>query len=190
MKKGKIFAFVLLLGVFILSTEAFALPVGQHVGFYDFEIPGTPVNWTWTHTLDNNEFIPHLEDNEPLIIKHALLLLSLNFTPDINSMGKYIFNASVDLDGSLLGNINYSSWCEPSVYDWHWWKSITGPVVLNENGILNMQINVTKGTLNYVHNSFITGSAHVGPEPISMALLGAGLAGLPIAVRFRRLLRK
>jgi hypothetical protein len=192
MKKGKIFAFVLLLGVFILSTEAFALPVGQHVGFYDFEIPGTPVNWTWTHTLDNNEFIPHLEDNEPLIIKHALLLLSLNFTPDMNSKGKYVFNASVNLDDSLLGNINYSSWSEHWVYNLIWGTSITDPVILEKIADKSATITIASniGTLNYVQHSVLLGSGVVGPEPISMALVGAGLAGLPIAVRFRRLLRK
>jgi hypothetical protein len=198
MKKVKIFVFVLLLGVLIITTDALALVPGDPFWFYDVELPGNVElpgkTKSWTHDFydpENNDlFLPSLSGLEPnLIIDHALLILSLNFTP-IEYMNKYVFKASVELEGNLLGNINYSSWCEPSVYDWHWWKSITGPVVLNENGILNMQINVTKGTLNYVHNSFITGSAHVGPEPISMALLGAGLAGLPIAVRFRRLLRK
>jgi hypothetical protein len=190
MKKGTFFVFVLLLGVFILSTNVFALPVGQHVGFYDVEFPGA-IN-SWTHSLSNYDFIPNLEDNDSLIIEHALLLLSLNFTPDMNSKGKYIFNASVNLEGSLLGNINYSSWSEHSVYNWLWGTSITDPGILAEIADKSATITIASniGTLNYVQNSVLLGNGTVGPEPISMALVGAGLAGLPIAVRFRRLLRK
>jgi hypothetical protein len=190
MIKGKIFVFVLLFGILILTTDAFALEVGDHFWFYDVELPGATTSWNHDfYDVDNNDFFyPSLDGSEPnLIIERALLLLSLNFTPDTN--GK--FKASVMLEDNLLGNINYSSWYGYSNYDWHWSKKITGPIVLNENGLVNMQINVLKGTLNYVHHSVLLGSGSVvGPEPISMALVGAGLVGLPIAVRFRRLLRK
>jgi hypothetical protein len=189
MKKGKIFVFVLLFGVLILSTNAFALPVGQHVGFYDFELlPGQPGDWSWTQSLTKYNFIPHLDGNEPnLIIDHALLLLSLNFTPCA-----HVFTAYVKLGTESLGTIDYH-FSNNLVKNVLWFTSITNSVISKENGIYKLaelQINVTKGTLNCIHNSVILGCAHVGPEPISMALLGAGLAGLPIAVRFRRLLRK
>ena len=191
MKRGKIFVFVLLLGILILSTDAFALPVGQHVGFYDVEIPGKtvyPVYSTWTHSLTKNNFIQNLDGDEPnLIIDHALLLLSLNFTPIC-----HVFTANVKLGGESLGIINYH-FSNNLIKNRLWGTSITNSVILNENGIYKLasiEIDVTKGTLNYVHHSVLLGSAHVGPEPISMALVGAGLAGLPIAVRFRRLLRK
>ena len=189
MKKGKIFVFVLLLGILVLSTNAFALPVGQHFGFFDVMLPGATNNWT--HSLNNFNFIPHLEDNEPLIIEHALLLLSLNFEP-IKDMGKYIFKASVDLEGSLLGNINYSSRRKHWVYNLIWGTSITDSFILDKIADKSATITITQniGTVKYVQHSVLLGSARVAPEPISMALVGAGLVGLPIAVRFRRLLRK
>jgi hypothetical protein len=189
MKKGKIFVFVLLFGILIMSANAFALPVGQHVGFYDFEIlPGQPDNWSWTHSLTKYNFIPYLDGDEPnLIIDHALLLLSLNFTPC-----DHVFKAYLKLGDESLGTIYYH-FSNNLVKDLLWFTSITNSVISNENGIYELakiEIDVKKGTLNCIHNSVIVGSAHVGPEPISMALVGAGLAGLPIAVRFRRLLRK
>lgn len=185
MKKGKVFVYILLLGILVLTTDAFALPVGQHFGFYDLVVlPGTN---PWTHNLDNDVFIPNLDDNEPLIIEHALLLLSLNFKPSI--IGK--FKASVELDGESLGIINYN-FNNNLVRNRRWWKSITNPDILDliADRPAEIRINVLKGTLNYVRHSVLLGSGVVGPEPISMALVGAGLVGLPIAVRFRRLLRK
>jgi len=189
MIRRKIYVFVLLLGVLILTTNVFALPVGQHVGFFDLEFPGSTNSWT--HSLTKYNFIPNLDDNEPLIIKHALLLLSLNFEP-IKDMGKYIFNASVDLEGSLLGDINYSSRRKHWVYNLIWGTSITDSFILDKIANKSATITITQniGTVKYVQHSVLLGSARVAPEPISMALVGAGLVGLPIAVRFRRLLRK
>ena len=192
MKKGKIYVFVLLLGILILSTDALALPVGTHFGFYDnVVLPGTN---PWKHSLENDDFIPELDGPEPLIIEHAWLLLSLNIKPEYNpTKHKYVFNASIELDGYTLGNFNYSSRYKYWNMNRIWWTSIINTNILNSIGIdreANIFINVSKGTLKYVHNSKLFGHGVVGPEPISMALVGAGLAGLPIAVRFRRLLRK
>jgi hypothetical protein len=193
MKKGKIFVFVLLLGILILTTDALALPVGQHFGFYDVVFPSHPED-TWSHYLNNYNFIPHLNDTEPnLIIEHAWMLISLNFKPLYNpAIHQFVFNASVELDGNNLGNIIYTSWHKYSVYDWHWWKSITNQTILTAIATRSpeIHINTLTGKFKSVNYSLLGGSGHVGPEPISMALVGAGLVGLPIAVRFRRLLRK
>ena len=192
MIRRNVFVFILLLGILVLTTDALALTVGQHFGFYDFMLPGTTN--PWEHSLDNNEFIPHLLGNEPLIIEHALLMLSLNFSPRyIPTLDKYVFRSAVKLDGKCLGKIGYLSNFNYSSKNWFWWNSITNPVILDDIGIdrlASIEIKVSKGTLNYVSHSVLLGSGHVGPEPISMALVGAGLVGLPIAVRFRRLLRK
>jgi hypothetical protein len=185
MMRRKIFVFVLLLGILVLTTDVLALEPGDHFGFYDkVVLPGAN---TWEHSLDNDVFIPDLNDNEPLIIEHALLLLSLNFNP--NTIGR--FKACVKLDGESLGIIDYH-FSNNFVKNRLWWKSITNPDVLDliADRPAEIKINVLKGTLNYVRHSVLLGSGVVAPEPISMALVGAGLAGLPIAVRFRRLLRK
>ena len=185
MRRRNVFVFILLLGILVLTTDALALIPEQHFGFYDFMLPGTAN--PWTHSLDNDEFIPHLQGNEPLIIEHALLILSLNFNP--NTIGR--FKACVKLDGESLGIIDYH-FSNNFVKNRRWWKSITNPDILDliADRPAEIKINVLKGTLNYVRHSVLLGSGVVGPEPISMALVGAGLVGLPIAVRFRRLLRK
>jgi hypothetical protein len=185
MKKGNIFVFVLLLGILILSTNAFALKPGDSFWFYDEVLPTTN---PWTHDLYNlgynDSFYPTLDGSEPnLIIERALLLLCFNFTPV-----DYVFNASVKLEGVTIGILDYH-FSNNLLKEWIWSTKITNPITVFA-GEANIEINVTKGTLGYVHNSVLLGSGVVGPEPISMALLGAGLAGLPIAVRFRRLLRK
>ena len=194
MIRRKICVFIIFLGILIISIDAFALEVREPFWFFDFELPGKVKSpWetkSWTHEFydhEKNELIyPSLSGLEPnLIIERAWLLLSLNFTPNTN--GK--FKASAMLEGNLLGNINYSSWFGYSVYNWIWTEKITSPVTLY-NGEANIEINVSKGKLKYVQHSLFSGKGVVGPEPISMALVGAGLAGLPIAVRFRRLLRK
>ena len=185
MIKRKFFVFILLLGIVVLTTDAFALEVGEHFGFYDkVVLPGTN---PWEHSLDNDVFIPDLNDNEPLIIEHALLIISLNFKP--NTIGR--FKACVKLDGESLGIIDYH-FSNDLEKNRRWWKSITNPVVLDliADRPASIELDIKKGTLNYVRHSVLLGSGVVGPEPISMALVGAGLAGLPIAVRFRRLLRK
>jgi len=194
MRRRKIFVFVLLMGILVLTTDALALPVGQHFGFFDVMLPGSTN--PWTHSLENNDFIPHLQGDEPsLIIERALLILSLNFKPQYNpTIDKYVFRASVVLDGNELGNINYSSRFKHWVMNRIWMRSITDTGVLNAistDRLADIQINTLTGKLKYVNNSILTGHGSVvAPEPISMALVGAGLVGLPIAVRFRRLLRK
>ena len=190
MKKGKIFVFVLLVGILILSTDALALPVGQLFTFYDVELPG--ITNPWTHFLDNDEFIPNMEDNEPLIIDHALLLLSVNFKPWRNCTGRYGFRASVYLDDLFLGNIAYISSLGGWRMDKLWLKNITDTNILEKiaDKSATIEIITSRGRLKSVSYSILWGNGTVGPEPISMALVGAGLAGLPIAVRFRRLLRK
>ena len=191
MKKRNIFAFILLLGILVLTTDAFALPVVQPFGFYDFMLPGTTN--PWEHSLDNTDFIPNLDGTEPnLIIEHAVLMLSLNFKPYSNRFGKYGFRASVYLDDLLLGKIYYSSYLSNWVMDKLWARSITNPDILNKIADKSATIGIitSRGKLKSVNHSVLLGSGTFVPEPISMALVGAGLVGLPIAVRFRRLLRK
>ena len=193
MIRRKIFVFVLLLGILILSTDALALPVGKHFGFYDLVLPGTTN--PWTHSLDNiDDFRPDLNGTEPiLIIDHALLLMSLNFKPYSNRFGKYGFKASVYLDDLFLGKIYYVSHLNHWVTDQLWARSITDTDILKKiaDQSATIEIITSRGKLKSVYHSVLLGHGSVvAPEPISMALVGAGLAGLPIAVRFRRLLRK
>jgi len=186
------FVFILLLGFVILTTDVLALEVGEHFGFWDIEFP-EKTN-PWTHSLDNiDDFLPDLNGTEPnLIIDHAMLLLSLNFKPYSNRFGKYGFKASVYMDDLFLGKIYYVSHLNNWVEDKLWSRSITDPDILNKIADQSAKIEIitSRGKLKYVNHSVLLGSGVVGPEPISMALVGAGLAGLPIAVRFRRLLRK
>jgi hypothetical protein len=186
MIKRNIFVFVLFLGILILTTNALALDVGAPFWFYDCELPGETTSWSHDfYDVDKNDFFyPSLDGSEPnLIIDRAWLLLSLNFTPS-----DHVFKAYIMLDGVSLGIIDYH-FSNNLDKNRLWSTRITNPIILFDREP-NIEINELTGTLKYVHNSILAGSGHVGPEPISMALVGAGLVGLPIAVRFRRLLRK
>ena len=140
MIKRNIFVFVLLLGILVLTTDALALIPGQHFGFYDkVVLPGAT---TWEHSLDNDVFIPDLDGTEPLIIEHALLILSLNFYP--NTIGR--FKACVKLDGESLGIIDYY-FSNNLLKNRRWWQSITNPDILDliANRPAEIRINVLKG---------------------------------------------
>ncbi|MBI5025703.1 MAG: PEP-CTERM sorting domain-containing protein, partial [Nitrospirae bacterium] len=73
-----------------------------------------------------------------------------------------------------------------------WTHKITEPLALqaiaDKSALIKLTANV--GKLDEVHFSFIGGSGVVAPEPITMALVGAGMAGLPFAGRFRRFIKR
>lgn len=190
MNKKIVIIFFLISVIFIFAGDSFALEPGDWFGFYDWEFPdNNPDNNTWTH--ENYNFIPQVEDSDPLIITHAWLILSIDFKPSYNSQ-IYNYSASIYLDNLTLGNIQYSSPFKKTVYNYRWFKSISDQDILNNiaDRSATILIDTTSGTLKDVNHSVLLGTGKVGPEPISIALVGAGLVGLPIAVKFRRFLRK
>ena len=68
---------------------------------------------------------------------------------------------------------------------------ITGLDALNSiaDKAAGMKLHAVYGTVESVNSSMLSGSGVVAPEPISMLLVGAGMAGLPLAGRFRRFRR-
>ena len=196
MLKGKIFVVFFLLSIAIFAGSAFALlpplPPGTDLTFEDIE---TSITNPWTQIMDNSSFDPDLQDNEPLIIEKARLLLSLNFTPDyVPSKKKYFFRAIVNFDGSILTKlIKYKSSSADPVSNWEWKVNIPDAALAY---IADKSVNIEitpffeRGTLDGVNSSTIIGKASVAPEPISMVLVGVGLAGLPVAGRIRRFMSK
>lgn len=192
MLKGKILVIFFLLSITIFAGSAFALPPGHHFTFKDTVIPDTAN--PWTHFLDNADFNPDLNGTEPfLIINRARLLLKINFTPQlVDSLN--VFVASVTLDGNLLSDklISYVSLSGNKVKNWLWSTGITNPDALNAIADKQAEIKITPlfGTLDKIKYASLRGAGVVGPEPISMVLVGVGMAGLPIAGRIRRLIKR
>jgi hypothetical protein len=192
MLKKKILVVVFLLSITIFAGNAFALvPAGTDLTFKDIE---TSITNPWTQIIDNSSFTPNLDDNEPLIIEKARLILSLNFIPDfVGGKKPYVFMAYVTLDGLPMSTkiIKYSFESDSS-FTKKWKALITNPDALNAIADKSALIKITPiiGTLSSVNSSKLIGRASVAPEPISMVLFGVGIVGLPVAGRFRRFIKK
>jgi len=192
MLKGKILVVVFLFSIIIFAGNAFALVAGETFKFKDIVDP--VLSNPWTHSIDNTEFNPDLSDAEPLIIERARLILSLNFTPEfVGGKKPYVFMAYVTLDGLPMSTklIKYSFKDDDSVTK-TWRTRITNPFALDEIANKSALIKITPiiGTFGSANSSTLRGNGLVAPEPISMVLVGVGMAGLPIAGRIRRFMSK
>jgi len=195
MLKERILVVFFLLSIIALTANAYALPQppGTDFTFWDTEAPMTTN--PWTHTLIGGDFNPTLQCTEPLIIERARLLLSLNFTPAfVGGANPYVFIALVTLDGLPMSAklIQHSFASGGLITNWDWKAKITNPFALNAIADKSAQIKITQilGTLDSVNFSSLRGKGVVAPEPISMVLVGVGMAGLPIAKRVRRFMSK
>ena len=193
MLKGKILVVFLLLSITIFAGSAFALDPGDTFKFKDIVDP--VLSNPWTHSLDNIlDFNPDLSDAEPLIIERARLILSLNFTPEfVGGKKPYVFMAYVTLDGLPMSTkiIKYSFKDDDPVTK-TWKARIANPFALDEIADKSALIKITPiiGTFGSANSSTLRGNGLVAPEPISMVLVGVGMAGLPIAGRIRRFMSK
>ena len=195
MLKGKILVVFFLLSITIFTGSAFALLPGTDFTFENTFAPGATNSWT--QDLANSDFTDPLNNTEPyLIIKRAKLLLSLDFTPEYDpSKNKYFFTAIINFDGSILPKlIKYKSSSAGAVSNWEWKVNIPD-AALAYIADKSVDIEITpflgRGALDEVNSSnLFKGKGTVGPEPISMVLVGVGLAGLPVAGRIRRFMSK
>ena len=192
MLKKKILVVVFLFSILIFAGNAFALDPGDT---FKFENTVDPVlSNPWTHSLDNIlDFNPDLSDAEPLIIERARLILSLNFTPEfVGGKKPYVFMAYVTLDNLPMSTkiIKYSFKDDDPVTK-TWKARITNPFALDEiadkSALIKISPIIGFGSAN---SSTLRGNGLVAPEPISMVLVGVGMAGLPIAGRIRRFMSK
>jgi hypothetical protein len=193
MLKKKGFIAILIAGLLIFAAaNVFALSPGTPFTFADAVFPGATN--TWTHSIAS--FTPSLSGNEPLNITSADLYLNLTFTPawfDLGGgQGVYLYVGSPSLDGYYIGNSFIYGTSTPGQVTANWLTLITNPSALNAIADKQAQILLTSnyGTLNSVNFSYLHGEGVVGPEPISMLLVGVGIAGLPVAGRFRRFIKK
>jgi hypothetical protein len=192
--KKKILVVVYLLSITIFAGNAYSLtqPPGTISHFMDTINPTTN---PWTHILTTGDFYnKSLGGTEPLIIERARLFLSVDFTPELVPNGNYVFKAKVkivDADTFLTKLIKFSYSSNNPVTDQIWTVSIPDSL-LGEiaDKSLKIKIITKKGTLDDVNFSTLKGTLMVAPEPISMVLVGVGIAGLPVAGRIRSFISK
>jgi hypothetical protein len=192
MLKKKALVAILVAGILIFATNVFALSPGTPFSYIDIVFPGATD--TWTHNITN--FFPSPSGSEQLIINSGYLLLNLTFTPAwfplVGGGGFYSYSGTPSLDGYYIVNtFNYGS-TTPGPVIYSWLTPITSQFALNAiaDKTANIILTSTNGNLNSVNISALYGGGTVAPEPVSMLLVGAGLAGLPAAKRFRRFMRK
>ena len=195
MLKGKILVVCLLLSITFFTGSAFALSAGTPFTFTHTVNPGAPD--TWDHNLSNTDFDLDLDGSEPyLIINSGNLELNLTFTPVwIDLGGGYGFSLSIgtpSLDGYYTGNtFNYWNTTSGQVTT-TWSAPITSQFALDaiadKEAKIILYANV--GSIDSVNSSTLSGTGSVGPEPISMVLVSVGIAGLPIAGRIRRFIKR
>jgi len=174
MKKSLFFPVIL--AILICSANAFALTQGT---FRDVD---KDTGTSWTQIIDELPTGDH-----SITITHAVLKLKFDFTPE--KLGKHNFGESFTLviDGKKAGTYNYSSTNGKKQNNVTW--SITlSPRILKElsDRTANVVLVSKLGTITDVNRSLVKGRYNVAPEPISMALVGMGLIGLPFARRFRK----
>jgi hypothetical protein len=191
MLRVKILVVCLLLSITVFSVNAYALSAGTPFTFGDIVFPGATN--TWTHSLSNTtDFFPQLSGSEPLIINSGYLFLNLTFTPTLFLPGFYLYAVTPSLDSYYTGNTFFYGSTTPGTFTANWFAPITSPSALNAIADKNANIILTSnyGNLNSVNVSALSGTGVVAPEPVSMLLVGAGIAGLPVARRFRRLIKR
>jgi hypothetical protein len=178
MKKALFFPVILV--ILICSANAFALtPLTFHDD--DTHIKGT--SWKQTFSFD-----PALSTgNHKLTITSAVLNLVFDIKPE--KLGKKNFGETftLNIDGKNAGSYEYSSKTGQKQNNVAWAITLT-PDILKElaDGSIKVKLVSSLGTVTDVKSSSINGTYTVAPEPLSMALVGAGLIGLPFARRFRK----
>jgi len=191
--KKKVLIMLLIAGILVLATNAFALNPGDPFTFSNTVPPGATTSWT--HNLLNTDFAPNLSGSEPLIITSATDSLNFTFTPaSISIPGLPPFYVEIQvltLDGYYTGSTYTYGSSSSSQVTTYLPAPITGLDALNSiaDKAAGMKLHAVYGTVNSVNSSMLSGSGVVAPEPISMLLVGAGMAGLPLAGRFRRFKR-
>jgi hypothetical protein len=187
LKKKILFVFFFLsITIFVGSAYALTQPPGTISHFLDTE---SPITNKWFHTLTPGEFYNEpLGGTEPLIIERARLFLLLDFTTDVNG----VFKARVRFDGTKLQKSIKFSYSPNESITAQLWKVSIPDSLLGEIADKSVKIKIItkKGTLDDVNFSTLKGTLMVAPEPVSMLLVGVGIAGLPVAGRFRRFIKK
>jgi len=189
--KGKslLIVAVLMFAMLSIATNTFALPAGTPFDFSNTVNPG-PTD-TWTHTLSNSDFTPNLSGGEILDITKGYLELKFTFTPAWIPLYS-IYGYSLELnyptiDGIYSGETFVYSSSSSIAVTTTWSTEITVPDALQsiEDKSATVKLVSTYGTINNVDYSTLSGKGTVAPEPVSMLLVGIGLAGLPLVRRFR-----
>jgi hypothetical protein len=178
MGKRKTLILVLLLGILIFSTDVFALTASSTVTSFP---AGDDI--TWQQSLS-------FSGPDPVILD-ASLNLSFSFNPEKVENKVYVEILTTTLDSYTLGEYRYQGSNAGTVTD-TFSAQITDQSVLNAltDGTATIRVTEESGTHFQMNSSILTAHYNVAPEPVSMALVGVGMVGLPFARRFKKFTRK
>jgi hypothetical protein len=179
----KILVTTLSLGIFAWAGSAMAGPMtwtdvinfdpDVYIGWYD--------SFDYTHDITDDGFNPILMGGGDLVWDYNL---SISLYDDNRGWDEFVLweIAHVDQPG-VIGDDFYDFSLTNDEFGW----SILGLVSLNLNGTLGVTIESWAGDF-YFGDSTLTanGYSHPVPEPATMFLFGAGLAGLAAVGRRRK----
>jgi len=189
MLKGKILVVVFLFITVILIGNAFALVPGTKTHFSNTV---DPAGSEWEHILTQGDFYAKpLDDDEPIIVNRARLFLTLDFTT--NNNGKFKAQVAFGEGENILTKLIKFSYSPNTSYTDQLWTVKIPSSYLSEINNKQVEIKILtplKGSLDDVSFSTLQGRATIAPEPISMVLVAVGMAGLPIAGRIRRFIKR
>ena len=179
----------------MMGGTSFALHHGTPLTFEDTVVyPTNPLKWT--HSLQNTDFTPNLDEKDEFKVRDAKLDIQMDFTvgklvvPGVITIG--FIDVIASGDSIYLGSLNINDPIPGALYNDFLWTIDLGDNISaleameDKNFMVSLKVNpYYGGSINRIDDSKLSGTAIVTPEPGTLLLLGSGLLGLGLYGRKR-----